>query len=208
MVSHKARLSASAACEVSPAPDCDEVNPARFEIIGRNGLRTTAPQFDVTEMQVAEAKYRRELQAHPDSTAIRLNLAWCLFLQALYTSGRESAAQHHECRPDSCDEGCCSCTSDRDSQSILHECLRHAFMASNLSVRRRDYQDAARLRTLVRISLDLTMRRYMRRRSVWSVSQNCHGRSCMGRAVKRRITTSDFAQHTHPCRNDTRGWKG
>ena len=118
----------------------------------RHRLQIPPSLFDLCALQIAEANYRDELQTHPDNTATRLNLAWCLFMQAVHSSGRESACPSADNLPTTHTEKCCKSTDQRSSQALLQECLGHTFMVRNLCIHKKDFQDAARLQALVRLS--------------------------------------------------------
>ena len=108
--------------------------------------------IDLASLQRAEDRFRKKLQSQPDNTSTRLNLAWCLFMQAEHCSGKESvlplASEH---LPDALNPDV-NTESHRNSQSLLHEFLGHICIAKNLCIHKSDFMDASRLQTLVNLS--------------------------------------------------------
>src|SRR5688572_7910021 len=103
---------------------------------GEPGVIQTEP------LAQAEAVYRRRLTNEPDDMAARVNLAWCLFMQALHEAGRESAMAN------GLQSGGTSMNSDpRDghrvspSHAVLLECLRQTNMVAHLSQSDQDHRD-------------------------------------------------------------------
>ena len=127
-----------------------EVN--QIKDIGRRQFQVPPVLLDIAGLHIAEAGYRECLQTQPDNTAARLNLAWCLFVQALHRGGIESVCMVEADQPVMAPIKCSRATGERNSSALLQECLGHAFMVRNLSVGRKDIQDAQRLQALVRLS--------------------------------------------------------
>ena len=114
-------------------------------------MQRQPPLFDLVALRSAEDRYRRELQSRADSTPTRLNLAWCLFMEALHASGTESAAPLYEL-PTLVTDALVAPGACRSAQSLLQECLGHICIAKQLSVHKSDLLDASRLQTLVNLS--------------------------------------------------------
>jgi|SRR5579862_5259075 len=107
-----------------------------------------APVFDRIFLERAEQTYRQQLISHPEDTELRLRLAWCLFMQALYRAGQEAAMNAEPSDPDSPSEPRC----ERDSQGLLRDCLQQTYTVMHVSVRSGDRPDVEKIQELVRLS--------------------------------------------------------
>jgi hypothetical protein len=107
-----------------------------------------APVFDRLYLERAERTYRQQLIAHPEDTELRLRLAWCLFMQALYQAGQEAALNAVERDSEALPEAEC----ERDSQALLRDCLQQTYTVMHVSIRSGDRPDVEKIQELVRLS--------------------------------------------------------
>jgi hypothetical protein len=112
--------------------------------------------FDFSALKQAEHAYRTTLNKHPDNLDMRIRLAWCLFMQALYQSGQETILKNI---------AMCGATAetigvfdagqlllDRDAQTLLQECLHQTFTVIHLSSRSEDRLDGEKIQALAALS--------------------------------------------------------
>lgn len=112
------------------------------------GIRSSI--FDPPGLKEAESAYRFVLRREPDNMEARINLAWCLLLQALYLSGQESArAEQHDSRGETHSVSTGSSAADPDARHLLQECLRHSLTVKHLSAHPSNRLDVAKLEELV-----------------------------------------------------------
>lgn len=81
----------------------------------------------------------------------RVNLAWCLLLQALYQSGQETVIAEHKgsevgSQNQDPDAGLAP---GPDARHLLQECLRHSVTVRHLSARPANHLDIEKLQALV-----------------------------------------------------------
>ena len=109
--------------------------------------------FDLCALQRAEANYKECLLTQPDNLAVRLSLAWCLFIQALHQSGQETAIisnnlPYEQAVPPAQDTP----VKVRDAQALLQDCLQHLYNVKHLSIDEEDRSGVERLQTLVELA--------------------------------------------------------
>jgi hypothetical protein len=104
-------------------------------------------------LRVEERGHRRRVDHDPMDTCSRMNLAWCLFVQAMHQAGGENALANlqetgavSECRRGA------SIRLDCDAEHLLRECLRQMSAVCELSRDPGDMADVERLRYLVVVS--------------------------------------------------------
>ena len=74
-------------------------------------------------LQELEKTHVLLLKQNPEDTLLRVSLAWCLFMEALYCAGMESAIEKMNSSPE---------TSYRNSQELFIECLKQANTATDI----------------------------------------------------------------------------
>jgi hypothetical protein len=108
---------------------------------------------DLDTLKLTERTYRQRLLNEPADTSARVDLAWCLFMQALHRAGQESASRDHV---PPCDHAsvtvCGAAKADRDAIELLKDSLRQAYTVMHLSSRAEDQMNAKRLHMLVKLS--------------------------------------------------------
>lgn len=107
--------------------------------------------FDPHGLKEAEAAYRFILRQEPDNMDTRVDLAWCLLLQALYQSGQETviAGQNNPVPSASGQTALPGLSPDPDARHLLQECLRHSLTVRHLSARTSNQLDVEKLEALV-----------------------------------------------------------
>jgi hypothetical protein len=103
-------------------------------------------------LQEAEAAYRFILIREPDNMDVRVNLAWCLLLQALYQSGKETVIAERGDAKQAGDDPNTDITPGPDAGHLLQECLRHSMTVKHLSARASNQMDMEKLEALVRLA--------------------------------------------------------
>jgi hypothetical protein len=111
-------------------------------------MSASAPVFDRIFLDRAEHTYRQQLVAHPEDTDLRLRLAWCLFMQALYQAGQEAAISAGASDPGQSSE----CLSERDSQNLLKDCLQQTYTVMHVGAQSGERPDVEKIQELVRLS--------------------------------------------------------
>lgn len=116
------------------------------------GIRSSI--FDPHGLKEAEAAYRFVLIQEPDNMDVRVNLAWCLLLQALYQSGKETVIAERSDAQQAADNegGAANLASGPDADHLLQECLRHSMTVKHLSARTSNQMDVEKLEALVRLA--------------------------------------------------------
>lgn len=108
---------------------------------------------DIHTLRKIESTYQIQLEVEPSNLDIRLDLAWCLFMQALHEAGRESlrvplpsndqdldrAVLYREIR-----------LFEQKSYTLLKSCLRETFTIMQLSPI--TPKEVSKLHTLIRLS--------------------------------------------------------
>jgi hypothetical protein len=116
-----------------------------------NGLR-------LQQVGVSSRTYVRQ---HPDDLKARLELAWCLLVEALYEAGRETAiatglpsSPDRLCSPEADGAGDLPLKADGPyrSDKLFRESLHHAATVQQLSTHEEDYVSAKHLQSLVDLS--------------------------------------------------------
>lgn len=99
--------------------------------------------LDILQIRKQTDANRKLLSQDPDNLVARIRLAWCLFAEALYDSGRRvQDSAPGEPLPE---EG----AAESSAASTAEEALRHAVTAKLLSVRPEDRAEAERLEELI-----------------------------------------------------------
>jgi hypothetical protein len=94
--------------------------------------------------------YRQQLEKKPEDMRLRINLAWCLFMQALHQAGQEALLRslqengiiHKEV----------GMALEAEAQQLLRACLRQTYTVQQLSQRQQEHEEAGRLQSLVKQS--------------------------------------------------------
>lgn len=113
------------------------------------GIRSSI--FDPHSLKEAETAYRFVLVQEPDNMDVRVNLAWCLLLQAVYQSGQETVIAErraHEHDANLLNEGA-GLTPGPNAGHLLKECLRHSLTVKHLSAQTSNQLDMEKLEALV-----------------------------------------------------------
>lgn len=111
--------------------------------------------IEMTTLKRSEQIYRTRLANDPNDSEVRIKLAWCLFMQALYRAGQESmlsalvATSMDEPREKQLHP---KCVWDQDAQDLIRDCLCQSSTVIQLSANPRHRTDAQRLQALVRLS--------------------------------------------------------
>ena len=108
--------------------------------------------INMSALRNAEKRYRKSLQTHPDNTSTRLNLAWCLFMQAVHRSGQETVLSNLTEPSTDLLKLIANSGPDRDADALVKEFLSHICIAKNLCVENDDVVEATRLHSLVNLS--------------------------------------------------------
>jgi hypothetical protein len=118
-------------------------------------VRPSTKDFEPTDLKRAEDTYREQLRSEPDDLALRLSLAWCLFMQALHRSGQEAVFTYtqHACTDASAAvTPTDSATADRSANALLKDCLQQTYTIKHLSLREEERLEVARLHALVEMA--------------------------------------------------------
>ena len=114
-------------------------------------MRLKSSVFDPSGLKTAEEAYRFVLRQEPDNMDIRVDLAWCLLLQALYLSGQETAVAAQNIPEDGAFSQ--AVVSDAapapDAVHLLQECLRHSLTVKHLSAHTANQIEVEKLVSLV-----------------------------------------------------------
>lgn len=111
-------------------------------------------RVDLDALRIAEQGYRQLLIAEPGDMEVRVDLAWCLFMQALHLAGQESMC----CSADTASEYPATGrfatrpVLEREARSVLRECLQQTITVSQLSRNRQDQLVIEKLQALVRLA--------------------------------------------------------
>lgn|GEM_PF-4592787 len=121
----------------------------------RNDPATEKDPLGVPEMLAQEKKCQRILARRPDDYGARMQMAWCLFLQAIHREGQESVI--NKIAPLYPKEiikltGDAAVRFHRESRWLFAESLKHSYAVSKLSSNPKFLQEAERLKELVKIS--------------------------------------------------------
>ena len=110
-------------------------------------MGTQSSIFDPHGLKEAEEAYRFVLRREPDNMDTRINLAWCLLLQAVYQSGQETMlAEQNDSTAEACHKtNPPSLSPGPDARHLLQECLRHSLTVRHLSARTSDQVDVEKL---------------------------------------------------------------
>jgi len=107
--------------------------------------------FDTHGLKEAEEAYRFVLRREPDNMDIRVGLAWCLLLQALYQSGQETVTAAQRDPEDQAYRSTAlpGLSPGPDARHLLQECLRHSLTVRHLSSQTANQWDMEKLEGLV-----------------------------------------------------------
>jgi len=113
------------------------------------GIRSSI--FDPHSLKEAETAYRFVLVQEPDNMDVRVNLAWCLLLQAVYQSGQETGIAERRGRENDANPTTAGAelTPGPDAGHLLKECLRHSLTVKHLSAQTSNQLDMEKLEALV-----------------------------------------------------------
>lgn len=118
-------------------------------------MQTTLPTLDLNALKRLADGYSERLVENPTDAPARINLAWCLLMQAVHRTGEsrviselaasgERVHTHLGRMVDS--------TPDRDAAEHLRLCLRETFTISQLCADESHRAEVKRLQELVRLS--------------------------------------------------------
>jgi hypothetical protein len=111
--------------------------------------------FDPDVLKRLERSYRRHLAKKPEDMGARINLAWCLFMQALHQAGQESILRifrEVDTGTDSQRGNRIRTDLDTDALQLLKECLQQMHTVQQLSLHARERVDVEKLQALIRLS--------------------------------------------------------
>jgi hypothetical protein len=112
--------------------------------------------FDLTALEAVSNDCRAMLMAGPDNLALRLRLAWCLFMLALHQSGRETAITESgpalRNAPVCPDNGLGQHAGRSSAGALLRDCLQHNNIVRHLATDDEDRKSADRLHSLALLS--------------------------------------------------------
>jgi len=115
-------------------------------------VHTSHSYLNLPAVRRAEESYRKTLQTQPDNTATRISLAWCLFIQSLYSSGIEAALSAVDDTPAVRANTIEYQAVNRNSETLLDEFFGQISIVKHLSVHKNDVFDTTRLEELIRLS--------------------------------------------------------
>jgi hypothetical protein len=105
--------------------------------------------FNTASLKQAEKTFRERLLTQPDNMEARLNLAWCLFIQAVHQSGQEMALLNPVPEYDRTAISSADSESKADSAlSLLQDCLCQTYTIKHLSLSSEDHKAIERLQVL------------------------------------------------------------
>ncbi len=111
--------------------------------------------IDIDALKRAERAYRNSLAGEPGDTAVRLRLAWCLFVQAVHQAGRESMLHQVE-GPDGrlADQLPAILNARHDTQvdTLLKDCLHQTTIVLQLTREDRERTDVELLQALITLA--------------------------------------------------------
>ena len=114
-------------------------------------MNTRSSIFDTQGLKKAEEAYRFVLGREPDNMDIRVDLAWCLLLQALHQSGQETMPAERQGTEVNVEYrvAVADLSPGPDARHLLQECLRHSLTVRHLSAQASHQVDAEKLESLV-----------------------------------------------------------
>lgn len=117
-------------------------------------MQSSTKYVDTANLKWAENTYREQLKSRPEDMAIRLSLAWCLFMQALHRSGQETILDYTvvHIQPPAEDTVRESGTTERSAHTLLKDCLHQTYMIKHLSLDADERLNVARLQSLVELA--------------------------------------------------------
>ena len=117
-------------------------------------MQSSTKYVDTANLKWAENTYREQLKTRPEDMAIRLSLAWCLFMQALHRSGQETVLDYAVVyvQPLAEDHVADSATIERSAHALLKDCLHQTYMIKHLSLDADERLNVARLQSLVELA--------------------------------------------------------
>lgn len=110
-----------------------------------------SPPIEIDALIQAESLYRHALLSEAADTAVRLRLAWCLFVQAVHEAGRESMLAAICLETDAAETLRTNSgkAKNRSVEQLLKDCLRQSTMVGQLSNSPRERAEAEMLQSLV-----------------------------------------------------------
>jgi|SRR5579871_5060316 len=108
---------------------------------------------DIKALQQMERLYLKQLRENPHDLEIRLGLAWCLFMQAIHQSGRESISEAILAEGRLADHQALyqeMGVFDQQAYRLLKDSLHQTFTIMQLSAQ--TPQDVEKLHELIRLS--------------------------------------------------------
>ncbi len=110
---------------------------------------------DIDALRQAEKSYRDLLEVEPGAMDVRVDLAWCLFMQAVHMAGQESAIRNNGLSSTGNSvwpTPSTALTMQAQAQMMLNECLQNAVTVTQLSTSRQDQMVMNKLETLVKLA--------------------------------------------------------
>jgi hypothetical protein len=114
-------------------------------------VQSNSPPIELEALLRAEQMYRHALMNDPGDTAVRLRLAWCLFVQAVHQAGRESILGSKEMQRIWSD-GVAPCSGDgyeKNVDQLLRDCMRQSATVRQLTRNEREKSDVELIQSLV-----------------------------------------------------------
>jgi len=108
--------------------------------------------LSVGALESMERGYRSRLSVDPSDDASRLNLAWCLLMQALHADGRRAGVGEHDTPAGDIRASGESGDLQGSALALLRECLHQSQLASMLSTDVPRRAEIERLRNLIELS--------------------------------------------------------
>ena len=100
------------------------------------------PVVNLDALNRAAEKYRHQLDNNPDDMDSRVQLAWCLFLLAMFGTTTEKGLPKAHVE---------SSLTAWDAEKALNDCLRETFMVIQLSTDKEDHIRVKTLQSLVKL---------------------------------------------------------
>ena len=118
-------------------------------------VQPSSKYIESTDLQRAENIYRARLRSQPEDMALRLSLAWCLFMQALHRSGQEAVHGVYALayiNAPSVDMETLDWVDGRSANALLTDCLQQTYTVKHLSMHEEERVEVARLHALVELA--------------------------------------------------------
>jgi hypothetical protein len=116
-------------------------------------VNPSSKYFDSGDLKHAETIYREQLRTTPEDMALRLSLAWCLFMQALHRSGQEAVLAYSTLAINGAAMvGTATGATERSANTLLKDCLQQTYAIKHLTLQDEQRLEVARLHALVELA--------------------------------------------------------